>query len=61
MKRAKKLDGPALRDAIAATKGFQGVTGTINLGPDRNPVGKKIFVEEIKNGQLVVKGTVQPK
>jgi len=61
MKRAKKLDGPALRDAIAATKGFQGVTGTINLGPDRNPVGKKIFVEEIKNGQLVGKGTVQPK
>jgi len=61
MKRAKKLDGPALREAIAATKGFQGVTGTINLGPDRNPVGKKIFVEEIKNGQLVVKGTVQPK
>lgn len=61
MKRAKKLDGPTLRDAIAATKGLQGVTGTINLGPDRNPVGKKIVVEEIKNGQLVVKGTVQPK
>jgi len=60
LKRAKKLDGPTLREAIAATKGYQGVTGTITLGPDRNPIGKKIVIEEIKNGQLVVKGTVQP-
>ncbi|HEV2721950.1 MAG TPA: ABC transporter substrate-binding protein, partial [Thermoanaerobaculia bacterium] len=61
LKRAKKLDGPTLRDAIAATKGYQGVTGAITLGPDRNPIGKKIVVEEIKNGQLTVKGIIQPK
>lgn len=61
MKRAKKLDGPTLRDAIAATKGYHGVTGTITLGPDRNPIGKRLVIEEIKNGQLVVKGTVEPK
>jgi branched-chain amino acid transport system substrate-binding protein len=60
MKRAKKLDGPTLRDAIAGTKGYAGVTGTITLGPDRNPIGKKIVVEEIKNGQLAVKATFQP-
>jgi len=60
MKRAKKLDGQTLRDAIAATKGYQGVTGTITLGPDRNPIGKKIVVEEIKNGQITVKATFQP-
>ncbi len=60
MKRAKKLDGQTLRDAIAATKGYQGVTGTINLGPERNPIGKKLVIEEVKNGNLVVKGTVQP-
>ncbi|HKS22067.1 MAG TPA: ABC transporter substrate-binding protein [Thermoanaerobaculia bacterium] len=61
MKRAKKLDGQTLREAIASTKGYQGVTGTITLGPDRNPIGKKLVIEEVKNGQLVVKGTVQPK
>lgn len=61
MKRAKKLDGPTLRDAIAATKGYQGVTGTITLGPDRNPIGKKLVIEEIKNGQLTLKATVEPK
>jgi branched-chain amino acid transport system substrate-binding protein len=60
MKRAKKLDGPTLRDSIAATKGYAGVTGVITLGPDRNPIGKKIVVEEIKNGQLTVRATFQP-
>jgi branched-chain amino acid transport system substrate-binding protein len=61
MKRAKKLDGPTLRDAIASTKGYKGVTGTITLGPDRNPIGKRIVIEQIKNGQLTVKDTVEPK
>ena len=60
IKRAGKTDGPSLRDAIAATKGFQGVTGTINLGPDRNPQGKKLVIVEIKNGQLSLKASVDP-
>ena len=60
MKRAKKLDGPTLREAIAATKGYVGVTGTINLGPDRDPIGKKLVIEEIKNGQLTLKATFEP-
>lgn len=36
MKRAKSLTGPDIRDAIAATKGFKGVTGTITIDADRN-------------------------
>jgi len=60
IKRAKKLDGPSLRDAIAATKNFQGVTGTITIGPDRDAVGKKIIIEEVKNGQLTLKATIEP-
>jgi branched-chain amino acid transport system substrate-binding protein len=60
MKRAGKLDGPSLRDAIAATKGFEGVTGVITLGPDRNPIGKKIIIEEVKNGQLTLRKTIDP-
>jgi branched-chain amino acid transport system substrate-binding protein len=60
MKRAGKLDGASLRDAIAATKGYSGVTGTINLGPERNPIGKKLVIEEIRNGQLTLKATVEP-
>jgi branched-chain amino acid transport system substrate-binding protein len=60
IKRAKKLDGPSLRDAIAATKGFQGVTGTITVGPSRDAVGKKIIIEEVKNAQLTLKATIEP-
>jgi branched-chain amino acid transport system substrate-binding protein len=60
IKRAGKTDGPALRDAIAATKGFAGVTGTINLGADRNPEGKKLVIVEIKNGALALKSSVDP-
>ena len=53
-----KTDGPTLRDAIAATKGFVGVTGTINLGADRNPQGKDLVIVEVKNGELTLKGRV---
>ncbi|MEA2345091.1 MAG: branched-chain amino acid transport system substrate-binding protein [Thermoanaerobaculia bacterium] len=60
MKRATKLDGPSLRDAIAQTKGLVGVTGTINIGPDRNATGKSLVIEEIKNGQLTLKATIDP-
>ena len=58
IKRSSKVDGPSIRDAIAATKGFPGVTGTITLGPDRNPVGKKIVIIAIKNGQLTLDTTI---
>ncbi|HEX8171168.1 MAG TPA: ABC transporter substrate-binding protein [Thermoanaerobaculia bacterium] len=60
VKRAGKTDGSALRDAIGSTKGFSGVTGTINLGADRNPQGKKLVIVEIKNGQLALKASVDP-
>ena len=60
MKRAGKLDGATLRDAIAATKDYSGVTGNITLGPERNPIGKKLVIEEIRNGQLTLKATVEP-
>jgi len=60
IKRAGTTDGPKLRDAIASTKGFAGVTGTINLGPDRNPIGKKLVILEVKNGQLSLKAAVDP-
>jgi branched-chain amino acid transport system substrate-binding protein len=60
LKRATKLDGPSLRDAIAQTKGLVGVTGTITIGPERNAMGKKLVIEEIKNGQLTLAATIDP-
>ena len=60
IKRAGTTDEPKLRDAIASTKDFRGVTGNITMGPDRNPVGKKIVVIAIKDGQLTLAMTIDP-
>jgi branched-chain amino acid transport system substrate-binding protein len=58
--RAGTTDGPKLRDAISQTKDFAGVTGMISLGPDRNPIGKKLAILEVKDGTTVLKGVVDP-
>ena len=59
METAKDLTGPSLRDAIEATKGFQGVSGTINLDADHNAV-KSAVVLAIKNNQAKFAATVNP-
>ena len=59
MKRAKSLSPSDIRDAIAETKNFKAVTGTITLDHNRNPV-KSAVVIEIKNGAFVYKETVLP-
>lgn len=48
-----------LKDAIAATQGFKGATGIINLGPDHNAV-KPCVVLQIHGKDFKYVGTVQP-
>jgi branched-chain amino acid transport system substrate-binding protein len=60
IKRAGTTDGPKLRDEIAKTANFTGVTGLINLGPDRNPIGKKLAILEVRNNSTILKGVVDP-
>jgi branched-chain amino acid transport system substrate-binding protein len=45
MKRAKSLSGPDLRDAIAATKEFPGVTGNITINEQRNAVKPAVVLQ----------------
>lgn len=59
MKRAPDLSGPALRDAIAATKDFPGVAGTITLDEKRNPV-KPAVVLKVEGGKFKYVDTVAP-
>ncbi len=40
----------ALRDGLARTKGFQGATGDIAMGPDRTPVKELFFLTVDQNG-----------
>jgi branched-chain amino acid transport system substrate-binding protein len=48
-----------LRNAIAATKSFQGVTGVITIGPDRNAI-KPAVVLAIHNQSTSLAATIQP-
>jgi len=49
MKRATSLDGTAIRDALAATKDYPGVTGKVTFNENRDAV-KPIVMIEIKQG-----------
>ena len=61
MKRAAKLDGPSLRDAIAPDQGTRRRhRHDQHRCADRNAIGKKLVIEEIKNGQLTLKATIDP-
>lgn len=49
VKRAKSLSGPDIRDALAATRDFPGVTGNVTFNENRDAI-KPIIVIEIKPG-----------
>lgn len=59
VRRANALDRKAIRDQIAATRDYQGVSGTITMGPDRNPI-KPVAMIKIENGQMNFAGWVEP-
>lgn len=59
IRAANSFDRKAIRDRIAATKDYQGVSGTISMGADRNPI-KPVAMIKIENGQMNFAGWVTP-
>ncbi len=59
MTRAPSLDPQAIRDAIAATKDFAGVTGKITIDSNRNAV-KAAVVLKVVGTQYKYQTTIQP-
>ncbi|HSP77231.1 MAG TPA: ABC transporter substrate-binding protein [Myxococcaceae bacterium] len=59
LERAESLTGPAIRDAIARTKDFPGVAGTISLDENRNAV-KPAVVLKVGEGKTEFVTTVNP-
>ncbi|MGZ5493304.1 MAG: ABC transporter substrate-binding protein, partial [Thermoanaerobaculia bacterium] len=57
--KAGSLDRKAIRDQIAATKDYDGVSGMITMGPDRDPV-KPVAIIKIENGKMNFAGWVNP-
>lgn len=59
IQRAGTTEGPQLKDAIAATKDFAGVTGTISLDKDRNAV-KPAVVLKLQDRRYIYVETIYP-
>jgi branched-chain amino acid transport system substrate-binding protein len=59
MGRAKDLSGPAIRDAIAATRDFAGVTGGITIDAGHDAV-KAAVVVKVENGAARWAATFEP-
>ena len=59
IKRAGTTENVKLRDAIAQTKSFPGVTGQITLDQDRNAV-KPAVVLKLQDGKFVYETTISP-
>ena len=49
--RAGTIDGAAVRDALAATQGFEGVTGTISYEPGSRIPSKSVALIEVVDGK----------
>jgi len=59
IERAGSTDPVAIKDALAETKGFVGVTGTFDMGPDHNPI-KSAVVIGLENGVQASSVKVDP-
>jgi branched-chain amino acid transport system substrate-binding protein len=59
MKRAGSTEGTKIRDALASTKDFPGVSGSITMGEDGNPI-KSMVINKVKDGKFVYVTTINP-
>ena len=51
MEAAGSAEGPAIRDALAATAGWEGVTGTISYGEGSRIPSKSVALIQVKDGK----------
>lgn len=59
IKRANSAEPAKIREALAATKGYKGVTGDLTLN-DAHDAVKSAVIIEMKEGKQVYKETVKP-
>ena len=59
IQRAGTTEGPKLRDALAETRNFAGVTGIISMDKERNAV-KSAVVLKLEDLKYIYQATIQP-
>lgn len=60
VRRSNSFDKVVIRDTLAATRDFLGVTGAISLDSERNPVGKQAVIMKFENGAATWVKSVKP-
>jgi len=60
MKRANDISGPAVREALAQTKDYRGVTGDITMDDKRNATKPAVVLRVGKGGKYEFSGRIQP-
>jgi len=61
MKRSNSTDPKVFKDALAKTKDFKGVSGTITIRPNREPIKSPLCLLAVKDGKFVLKAKVPVK
>ncbi|MGA2018430.1 MAG: ABC transporter substrate-binding protein [Opitutaceae bacterium] len=59
IRRAGSVEGPAVRDALAATTDFEGVTGKTTMDKERN-ASKAAFVIMVRDGRFAFVQSIAP-
>ena len=59
IQKAGSLDKQKIRDAIASTSDYDGVSGKITMGPTRDPI-KPVAIIKIDNGKMTFADWVKP-
>jgi branched-chain amino acid transport system substrate-binding protein len=59
IERSGSTEAPKIRNALAETKNFPGVTGVISIDADRNAI-KPAVVLKLEDGQNIYQETIQP-
>lgn len=61
MERANSADPGKFKDELAKTSNYNGVSGNITIGPDREPVKSPVYLLEVKNQNWAVKDVITVK
>jgi branched-chain amino acid transport system substrate-binding protein len=61
MTRANSIDPKVFKDALAKTKNFAGVSGTISMQANREPIKSPLSLLYVKDGKFVLKAKVPVK
>ncbi len=59
IRRANSFEPTKIRDALAATKNFKGLTGTISLDYNGDPI-KSVIILKFENNKIIYHKTIEP-